>query len=96
VHLQKKDYGNFFSKFLFIFKSRLSLVGASYLILKQLPRLSGHLVEFNSPRFTKVGAGILASIGIGAGIICAFRALYLVREWLNGDAVWTHAIRNSN
>lgn len=45
------------------------LLGAgSWLAHKQLPRLAGQVIEYNSPTFTKIGATVLFAIGIIGGI----------------------------
>jgi hypothetical protein len=60
----------------------LFLAGA-WLAHQQLPRLAGQKIEYDAPRFTKIGASTLFCIGIAAGIIGAYNLVFLMRENCN-------------
>lgn len=59
------------------------LFSGSWLANKQLPRLAGKKIEFDSPIFTKVGASLLFTIGISGGIVGAYRLAHIIRKNLN-------------
>ncbi len=59
-----------------------------YLAQKQLPRLRGHIVEYNSPRITYVGSTLLLSIGTFGFTIGFPIALQMFYEASNGQRAW--------
>ncbi|OGB83299.1 hypothetical protein A3F66_05565 [candidate division TM6 bacterium RIFCSPHIGHO2_12_FULL_32_22] len=63
-----------------ILTSTILFLGGSWLAYKQLPRLAGEKIEYNSPKFTRIGASILFIIGVGGGIIGVHRLNSFIKQ----------------